>query len=135
MRGYEILEHTADVGIRATGPTLEACFEEATRALADIIGILSPGRGRPQRVEVTAPDLGALLVDWLGEILYLHDARDAVITDVVVDSVADGRAAGAVSLSARESPAEGTQVKAITWHRLDVRETAEGFVAEVYVDV
>ena len=29
--GYELLEHTADVGVRARGSTLEAAFEQETR--------------------------------------------------------------------------------------------------------
>jgi len=30
---WEHFEHDADVGLRGVGPTLEAAFEEATRAL------------------------------------------------------------------------------------------------------
>lgn len=136
MNHHEILEHTADVGIKATGDTLEACFEQATRGLTAIIGIDRPGEGERLTIDVRADDLGALLVDWLSEILYLHDARDALIAGVEVDSVTNDRATGTVVLVPRGgSPVEGTQVKAITFHKLSVRETPEGFVAEVYLDV
>jgi SHS2 domain-containing protein len=136
MSPYEILEHTADVGIQAVGGTLEECFEQAALALTEIIGILRPGTGESVRIEVSAEDRGALLVDWLSEILYLHDSRDALISGIHVDAVGEGRAAGTIGLLARgDVPIEGTQVKAITFHRLDVRATAEGYVAEVYVDV
>jgi SHS2 domain-containing protein len=136
MSPFEILEHTADVGIRATGDTVEECFEQAALGLAEIVGILRPGTGERVEIAVSAGDLGALLVDWLDEILYLHDSRDAVITAVRVGSVEEGRVDGFVELRARgDTPIEGTQVKAVTFHRLDVRETQEGCVAVVYVDV
>lgn len=36
--GFEFLEHTADVGIRSFGASVEEVFEQATRGLAEIIG-------------------------------------------------------------------------------------------------
>ncbi|MFN2545118.1 MAG: archease, partial [Actinomycetota bacterium] len=44
--GYEILEHTADVGIRAFAPTLASVFEQAAWGLAEILGAVDPGRGQ-----------------------------------------------------------------------------------------
>jgi SHS2 domain-containing protein len=136
MGGFEILEHTADVGIRALGATLEECFEQATWALAGIIGIDRPGEGEDIEVALEASDLEGLLVDWLSEVLYLHDSRDAVLAGVTLDSVADAAARGTVVLAPRAGRAvAGTQVKAITYHRLRVAEIEDGFVAEVYLDV
>jgi Archease protein family (MTH1598/TM1083) len=43
VAGFELLEHTADVGIRARGATLEEAFEQATLGLAEILGALAPG--------------------------------------------------------------------------------------------
>ena len=135
MSGYEILEHTADVGLRAWGPSLEGCFSQATWGLAEIIGIAAPGRGERVSIEVTAADPGGLLVDWLNEVLYLHDSRDALLTGVEVDSVEPELARGTVTLAARDRPVEGTQVKAVTYHRLSVVRAGDRFVAEVYLDV
>ena len=36
--GFELLEHTADVGIRAWAGSLEEAFEQATEGLAEAIG-------------------------------------------------------------------------------------------------
>ena len=135
MSGYEILEHTADVGLRAWGPSLEGCFSQATWGLAEIIGIAAPGPGERVRIEVTATDLGGLLVDWLSEVLYLHDSRDALLAGVEVDSVEPEVARGTITLAERDRPVEGTQVKAITYHRLSVVRAGDRFVAEVYLDV
>jgi SHS2 domain-containing protein len=136
MGSHEILEHTADVGIRARGATLEECFEQATWGLAGIADIARPGAGESVAIELDADDPGALLVDWLSEVLYLHDVRDAVITSVSVDRAGRGRVAGSISLAPRgDVEPDGTQVKAITYHRLRVEHSVDGYVAEVYLDV
>jgi SHS2 domain-containing protein len=133
---FEIVEHTADVGVRATAPTIESLFEETTRGLLEITGSLLPGAGEWVEFDVESRDLAGALVDWLGEALYLQDSRDAVVTDIRVDAVNGGRARGALSLAPRhDADLEGTAVKAITYHQLRVEETAEGWTAQVFVDV
>lgn len=137
MAGYELLEHTADVGLRVTGATLEEVFEQATLGMAEIAGVWSPGPGGDDvRIDVAADDLGGLLVDWLSEVLYLYDARTAGITGVRVERVAAGRATGIVSIGALGRGAgDGTQVKAVTYHQLGVDERPDGCVATVFFDI
>ena len=139
MARFQILEHTADVGIRAEAIDLPGVFEQATLGLLDINGTWAPGRPAEEQVElaIEADDLGALLVDWLGEVLYLGDSRDAVVTSLEMDGVTPQRAAGRVGISPRDEAAYegGTQVKAITYHRLAVEQTEDGWAATVYVDV
>jgi SHS2 domain-containing protein len=144
MAGFELLAHTADVGVRARGATLEEVFEQATLGLAEVLGALAPGRESPGgppdgvrvAVEVTAGDHGALLVDWLNEVLWLHEARQhAAVVAVRVDQVSSDRAAGSVTFSTTGPPADGTSVKAATYHQLRVGRDGGGWLAEVYLDV
>jgi len=136
MGGFELLEHTADVGVRARGATLEEAFEQATLGLAEVLGAGRPGQGEVVAVEVAAPDPGALLVDWLNEVLWLHETRGhAAIAAVRVERVTGDRAAGSVTFSSTDPPADGTFVKAVTYHRLRVGRDADGWLAEVYLDV
>jgi SHS2 domain-containing protein len=135
MAGFEAVEHTADVGVRAWGATLEECFEQATRGLLDITGAMATGEGTRADVAVEGRDLGSVLVDWLSEVLYLQDARDAVITAFQVDHVDDKRASGWVALRDRDEPLTGTAVKAVTYHRLSVEYNDDAWRAELVVDV
>jgi SHS2 domain-containing protein len=133
--GFEILEHTADVGVRAFGPSVESVFEQATRGLLDITGAGRSGTGEVVEIDVEAADLGALLVYWLEEVLYLQDARDSVVGEVTIDSVTGTNARGRVTIASREEDLEGTAVKAITYHQLRVERQDAGWVAVVYFDI
>ncbi len=133
--GFEILEHTADVGVRGWGDTVEEAFRQATLGLLDIVGVWQPAPGEREDIEVQAHDLGALLVDWLGEVLYLQDTRDVVVSGLEVSSVQQGRAAGWVELAPRPEEIEGTAVKAITYHQLEVAEQEGRWVAQVFLDI
>lgn len=141
--GFELLEHTADVGIRAWAGTLEEAFERATEGLAEVMGALAPGwsaggpgPGGPVPVEVTASDPGGLLVDWLNEVLWLLEASQAALAGVRVDRVGDGTASGSVDVAPGGPDPDGTFVKAVTYHRLRVEPgPGGGWLAEVYLDV
>jgi SHS2 domain-containing protein len=136
VAGFELLEHTADVGIRARGASLEEAFEQATLGLAEVLGALAPGPGETVAVEVSAPDPGGLLVDWLNEVLWLREVRQAWLAGVRVDRVGDGTAVGSATFSSGDPAPDGTFVKAVTYHRLQVEPDPEGgWLLEVYLDV
>ncbi len=136
LSGFEILEHTADVGVRARGRSREEVFEQATRGLLDITGATGTGSGERVTIEVTANDLAGALVDWLEEVLYLQDARDSVVTGLHVERADDSGARGWVEIAPRERELEGTAVKAITYHQLEVSAQRDGaWIAVVYLDI
>jgi SHS2 domain-containing protein len=136
VAGYEILEHTADIGVLARGESLAEVFEHATRALAEIAGIWQPGSGEKVRIDVEAGDPGALLVDWLSEVLYLQDGRRAAIRGVEMGAVEAGRASGSIALGPLGSDSvEGVQIKAVTYHQLQVEKGPSGWTARVFFDI
>jgi SHS2 domain-containing protein len=141
MRGftpvaYEIVEHTADVGIKASGRTLAEAFRETTLGLLEITGTWVPDGGDAFPLEFEGTDAGSLLVDWLGEILYLQDAHDSLVSAVEVQHADPTRVVGSVRLTPRgDIDPEGTAVKAITYHQLAVAEQVDGWKVTVFVDV
>lgn len=135
--GYELLEHTADVGLRIWADDLDGLFAEAARA---VVGVMGHGEG-PEAGEVTvaldAPDLDALLVDWLSEMLYVFEAKGIVPDRVDVRVSRDPwHLEGIVAGPDAEAFVQGgPQVKAITYHGLEIRRGPEHLEAVVYVDV
>ena len=133
---YEILEHTADVGIRAWGPTLAEALEQAARALVELLGAGREGPGRTRRIAVEAEDPGAVAVEFLNELLFLHETEEAGFGGVRVVRADDRRAEAEVELVPLPGEPEGTAVKAATYHRLAVERRPDGAVElRVYLDV
>jgi SHS2 domain-containing protein len=139
MEHFELLEHTADVGMRVRAPTLEAVVERATAGLAEIAGLWRPGAEATDEIdiEVEAMDPGAIVVDWLNEVLYTLEVRSAFLGGVTMLAAGDRRAAGRIVVGGLEDIAvEGIPVKAATLHGLDVGPDDEGgWVATVYLDI
>lgn len=136
-QGHELIEHTADVGLRVWARTLEALFAEAAVALVDVMGsVLSPAERR-EKVGLDAPDLDALFVDWLSEILFLFDGRGFVTRSVEARVHSEPWRVEAMLHGADADGFEqhGPAVKAVTYHGLEIRRTEDGYEAYVYLDV
>lgn len=134
--GYEVLEHTADVGIRAWGPSLAAALEQAAQGLVALLGVGLEGPGRTRRVTVEAEDPGALAVELLNELLFLHETEEAGFAGVRVVRADDRGAEAEVELVPLPGEPEGTAVKAATYHRLAVERRPDRAVElRVYLDV
>jgi SHS2 domain-containing protein len=138
MEQFRILEHTADVGFEAFGSTRQEAFVNAARALIYLIVDLEAiDAHEAVSVQVQGTDPESLLVNWLSELLYLHDAegwlfRDFEILSLQEDSLS-ALARGEKFHSARHQAK--LLVKAITYHQLALERTPEGWRAQVYVDI
>jgi SHS2 domain-containing protein len=135
---FEVLEHTADIGLRVRGDTLAEVLEAAAEGLATLEGAWFPGRGAEREVSLEASDLAALLVTWLDELLYLRDAEDLVFGGFTVH-IDDGPVPSA-NARVRVEPRgdrvlESAGVKAATYHGLRFERENGAWVADVYLDV
>ncbi len=77
---FEIVDHTADVGIIAYGTDIKKAFANAAKALFSLITELENVEETLHRdIEVTATDQENLLVAWLNELIYLFDVDNIVL--------------------------------------------------------
>jgi SHS2 domain-containing protein len=137
-RSFEILEHTADVGLRAYGATEREVCENAARGLMSLL--CRPERIRAEEeyeVRVEGTDAVDLLVRWLHEILFQFDAEKRVFSEVrVVDYSA--QSLRAILKGERFDPARhepGEEIKAVTYHGARFERSEDGWVAEVLFDI
>ena len=124
--------------MRVRAPTLAAVIERATAGMAEIAGLWRPGVAATTEIDirVEAGDPGAVLVDWLNEVLYTLEVRSAALGGVTVRAAGEAGAAGRTAVTQLEDVHfEGTPVKAATLHGLDVRADEGGWVATVYLDI
>lgn len=136
-RGHEFIEHTADVGLLIWAPDLGELFAEAAVALVGVMGSPSSTDTVATDVSLEATDLDALMVDWLSEILFLFEARELVVVGARVHATErpcrlDGSIDG---VSTERFEQKGPAVKAVTYHGLELKQTAAGYEATVYLDV
>lgn len=132
---HRLVEHTGELELRLEAPDFGSLLEEAARALADVMAEDAAGAptAPPERVELTAADREALLVDWINELVYRADVHKRVYAEVRVEHAEPGRLQA--TLRGREPSSPKTAVKAATWHRLRVADTPSGVEATVVLDV
>jgi SHS2 domain-containing protein len=134
--GFELLEHQADVGVRAWGKTLEETFEQAAWAVADILGVRGTGPGARRTIRVTGTDAASMLVDFLNELLLLHETEDTGFAAIRVLSATRTELEAQIELVPLVDAREGIPVKAATFHQLRVERRPDGSIeAQVYLDV
>jgi SHS2 domain-containing protein len=74
---FEVLSHTADIGIIAYGSTMKEAFGNAAKGMFSLITELEDVQDVDSRdIEVDAPDQESLLVAWLNELIYLFDVKN-----------------------------------------------------------
>ncbi len=138
--GVIALEHTADVGIKVHGTTLEQCFARAAAGMFAILFDPAPSGAPRRRVSVeveSAEGIAELMVSWLEELLYRCDCERLAFDRFEVDMVADDRVSGSAIGSPFEAvpSMKGTIVKGVTRHDLEIARRDGGWVARVYFDV
>lgn len=120
---YEIIEHTADVGIIAHGRSLEELFANAATGMFQFLiepGAVRPVQRRPMVVE--AEDLEGLLVAWLNDLLVLLNADAFIPSAFDIQELSDRRLAADVA-GEPVDPARHRfrlDVKAATYHQLRI---------------
>ena len=76
MQKFQLIEHTADIGLIAYGKTLAEAFANAAYGLFSIIAELKAVRETESRqLEISEDDPEALLFEWLNSLIYLFDVE------------------------------------------------------------
>ncbi|OYT56817.1 archease [Euryarchaeota archaeon ex4484_162] len=138
MRKYEIIEHTADVGIRAWGSTMMESFENTARGMFAIITNNSKiDHVGEYKIVLKADSVEQLLVDWLNELLFLNTTQNLVFGDFNVELSNNYKHLKAIVGGEeynREKHGYGTEIKAVTYHMLKV-EKKPPYTIEVLFDI
>jgi SHS2 domain-containing protein len=131
--GFQERPHTADWALDVWAPDFTSLLQQAARGMYALMHAhLQTEARETYRFEIAAPDREALLVTFLAELLYFTQ-RDAVGFDHF-DLIYDGERLTAVAAGAPiESIAK--EIKAVTYHRLQVRETERGLETTIVFDV
>ena len=135
---YTLLNHTADLGIKIHGTDLIDLFESAGNALIHVILGDNPfGKTRSMKISVSGNDLADLMVRWLGEILYLFEGDDLVVTSVNIDSLTSSQLEATLETVPFDPEIHEilNEIKAVTYHQIQVTNKGDTWEARVIFDL
>ena len=137
VKDFEILDHTADVGIIAYGADLKQAFANAARGLFSLITELDDVEEVIyQDIEINASDRESLLVAWLNELVYRFDTENILFKRFDITQLDDTRlkARGYGEKVDRSKHKLKVGVKAATYHMLKVDKN-NGYRVQVIFDI
>jgi SHS2 domain-containing protein len=135
---YRLISHTADLGMEVRGKDFADLFRQAAWSFFDIM--VDARRIEPTReraVSVEAPDREALLVAWLGELLYIFETGHLVFSLFLIKSLTPQN----LQVSAWGEKYDPQKhlfklgIKAVTYHQLRIWEEKGEWRASVIFDL
>lgn len=140
MKGYRLIEHTADIGIKIGAANLKCLFKSSALAMFDIIAQKkNPAPKAPAlkiiKIKQSADDLKELYVNWLNELLSLSSARGLIFSAFRINKLDGNNLEAEVSGKSMTNYKVNTEIKAATYHQLRLEQTKKGWLAEVIFDV
>ena len=131
--GYLELAHTADWALKVWAPDLAGMFAQAAQGMYALMGVtLGDAPCTDRRVEVSGQDAEVLLVSFLEELLYLAEMQQEGFSRFDVRIGAGQLTADLCGAPIRE---QEKQIKAVTYHGLQIKQTPQGLETVIVFDV
>jgi SHS2 domain-containing protein len=135
---FELFDHTADMGIRVRAGDLAGLLKPAVDGLYAAIGELIPAASpERRRFELRGDGAAYLLRDFLTELLFNFERHSRIVTKIEEAVFTEHQLAATVETYDVDPDASNfaREVKAITYHELDIRAIPGGFEATLIVDI
>ena len=120
MKKYEILEHKADLRIRAFGKDFKELFENAMIGMFESAKYEGEGRKIKKEIKVSSLDFPSLLVDFLSEVLYLSEVNQEIYDKIQFKKFTEKNLEG--TLLGKKLKRIGVVIKGVTYHDLQVHQ-------------
>jgi len=145
-KDFEPIAHTADIQIRVYGADLAQFFRNSLIGMFQAIGpqakgckkeagrLVCPALPEKREVEVESIDLESLLVDFLSECLYLSDVNDEAYLDATIHEI-DQNHIKATLHGVKITGFEVVEVKAVTYHNLEIKKVDGVWQADIVFDI
>jgi SHS2 domain-containing protein len=133
---FEELGHTSEIGLRIHADAPELLFACAARGMFSLLRVPLDLAQPPRthHIHVESLDGESLLVDWLNELLYLYEMTGALYNDCTVTHWTHTQL-DAIVCGYPPAATPAVQIKAVTYHQLQVQADAGGWRAQVFFDI
>ena len=138
MEGFEYFDHTADMGMRASGKDLAGLFTSSALGMFNLIVPLEEFKAQDALdILLEAPNVEELLWKWLRELHYLFCTQKLVFKEFEFKELNE-KLVWATCSGEYFDPAKHAserEVKAVTHHGFNVVKDENGWKAEVIFDI
>lgn len=135
---YETIDHTADLGIRVFGADAKDLFANAAFALFDLITDIDALKGLNEyKVHITGDDWPDTMVNWLRELLYLWTCKEMLVKATAIFYLTEHEVTARVNFDLFDPDLHKikNEIKAVTYHQLQVESTPLGWESKIIFDV
>jgi len=135
---FEIIDHTADIGIVAFGTDIKQVFANAALGLFTLMADTDDFKEDVEReLKLSAEDVEVLLVEWLNELIYIFDVEHIFFKRFEVDEITStqikARCFGEKIKTSRHKLKR--EIKAATYHMLKINKEDAGYKVQVIFDI
>ena len=132
------MDHTADFGIHVFGDNAKNLFQNAAMAMMDqlveTVGLLAQ---EERRITIKGNDWPDLMVNWLREILYLCVGKEIFTQSIEIESIAEKCLTAHLWVDpfSAERHTLRSEIKAVTYHQVQVFGTGNRWEAKIIFDI
>jgi len=137
-KNYEILDHTADISVKIKAASLKGIFIESSVAMMDLICNIEKVKTlKSFNINVRGISNEQLLVNWLQELLFLHEVKNFLFSKFTINSLKDGLITGCASGEKLDSSRHEllNHIKAVTYNNLEITKNNGNFVTTITFDI
>jgi SHS2 domain-containing protein len=135
---FEIIDHTADIGIVAYGTDMKQIFANAALGLFNLMADLDKIKEDFRReIELSAEDVEVLLVEWLNELIYIVDVEHVIFKRFEIEELT-GTQIKARCFGEKIKPGQHKlkrEIKAATYHMLRINKDNSSYKVQVIFDI
>ena len=138
VKPFEIIDHTADIGIIAYGADIKQVFANAALGLFNLMADLDNLKEDTKRqIELSAEDVEVLLVEWLNELIYISDVEHIIFKRVEINELSSTQLR-AICFGEKIKPGRHKlkrEIKAATYHMLRLNKEDGSYKVQIIFDI
>ena len=135
---YRLIDHTADFGMQVFGSDSQELFTNAALALFDVITEMDVLKGcNSCNITASGEDWPDLMINWLREVLYLWNGKEMLVKSVQILSLSENNISAKIYFDAYMPDRHiiKTEIKAVTYHQIQVKSSPSGWKAQIIFDI
>jgi SHS2 domain-containing protein len=138
VKPFEVIEHTADIGIIAYGTDIKQVFANAALGLFNLMADLDNLKeGVKRDIELSAEDIEVLLVQWLNELIYISEVEHVIFKRFEIIELSNTRLKATCfgeKIKAGQHRLK-REIKAATYHMLKLNKENGSYQVRIIFDI